>query len=76
MFKARKNNYLLNPTNNMLVDLPAPSNLNNMWNFGRTLGVCLMIQIVTGILLAIQYSSNVEIAFDCINHINRDVFIG
>jgi len=58
--------------NNSLVDLPVSSNISHMWNFGSLLGFCLRIQILTGIFLAIHYSPNITIAFDCISHIMRD----
>lgn len=69
----RKSHQLLTPINSSLVDLPAPSNLSLIWNFGSLLGVCLLIQIVTGLLLAIHYSSHIDIAFSSIAHITRDV---
>ena len=62
--------------NNSLVDLPTPSNISVWWNFGSLLGLCLIIQIVTGIFLAMHYSPNVEIAFSRVSHICRDVNYG
>lgn len=59
--------------NSALVDLPAPSNITHIWNFGSILGFCLTIQILRGVFLAIHYSSDIGLAFDCINHIMRDV---
>ncbi|BAV58171.1 cytochrome b (mitochondrion) [Ramazzottius varieornatus] len=59
--------------NSALVDLPAPSNITHFWNFGSLLGVCLMTQIITGIFLAMHYSSSIDLAFDCISHLMRDV---
>ena len=52
---------------------PVPRNLNYMWNFGVLAGAALMIQIVTGIVLAMHYAANSEIAFDSVEHIMRDV---
>lgn len=69
----RKSHQLLTPINSALVDLPAPSNLRFIWNFGSLLGLCLAIQIITGLLLAIHYSSHIDIAFSSIAHITRDV---
>nr|QIH95775.1 cytochrome b [Pseudolycoriella sp. XQM-2020] len=62
--------------NNSLIDLPAPSNISSWWNFGSLLGLCLMIQIVTGLFLTMHYSANVIIAFDSVIHICRDVNYG
>nr|WLG71245.1 cytochrome b [Rhithrodytes pantaleonii] len=67
---------LLNIMNNALIDLPSPSNISLWWNFGSLLGLCLMIQILTGIFLAMHYSANIEMAFNSVNHICRDVNYG
>ena len=60
----------------MLIDLPAPSNFNYFWNFGSLLGLCLGIQIITGIFLAMHYCSDVDLAFSSVAHITRDVNYG
>ena len=72
----RKSNQLLSPVNYRLVDLPAPINLSLAWNFGSLLGLCLLVQIITGLLLAIHYSPHTDIAFSSIAHITRNVEIG
>nr|YP_009971823.1 cytochrome b [Deporaus marginatus]QNH68710.1 cytochrome b [Deporaus marginatus] len=72
----RKNNSLLSIANSSLVDLPSPSNINAMWNFGSLLGLCLIIQILTGLFLAMHYCPNVEMAFNSVAHICRDVNYG
>lgn len=64
---------LLKIINNALIDLPAPSNISSWWNFGSLLGICLIIQIITGLFLAIHYTANINLAFDRISHICRDV---
>nr|YP_009024065.1 cytochrome b [Kingdonella bicollina]ADZ56285.1 cytochrome b [Kingdonella bicollina] len=64
---------LLKIINNSLVDLPAPTNISFWWNFGSLLGLCLVIQIVTGLFLAMHYTSNIEMAFSSVVHICRDV---
>lgn len=69
----RKTHPLLRILNNALVDLPAPSNISRWWNFGSLLGLCLIIQILTGLFLAIHYTANTELAFFSVNHICRDV---
>nr|YP_010321817.1 cytochrome b [Stenochironomus tobaduodecimus]UKO33044.1 cytochrome b [Stenochironomus tobaduodecimus] len=72
----RKTHPLMKIFNNALIDLPAPSNISYWWNFGSLLGMCLMIQIITGLFLTMHYSPNISIAFDSINHINRNVNYG
>lgn len=62
--------------NNALVDLPAPSNISIWWNYGSLLGLCLIIQIATGLFLAIHYTADIELAFNRVNHICRDVNYG
>nr|YP_010946906.1 cytochrome b [Salganea incerta]WGO57663.1 cytochrome b [Salganea incerta] len=62
--------------NNALIDLPTPSNINSWWNFGSLLGLCLGIQIITGVFLAMHYCPNIEYAFFSIIHICRDVNFG
>ena len=52
---------------------PVPRNLNYFWNFGILAGVCLMLQIVTGIVLAMHYAASTDIAFSSTEHIMRDV---
>nr|QUB07213.1 cytochrome b [Labidostomis urticarum] len=69
----RKTSPLIKIINNSLVDLPTPSNISYMWNFGSLLGMCLVIQIVTGIFLAMHYCPNIDLAFNSISHICRDV---
>lgn len=69
----RTSHPLIKIINNSLIDLPSPSNISAWWNFGRLLGLCLIIQIITGIFLAIHYTANIEIAFNRVIHICRDV---
>nr|YP_010580851.1 cytochrome b [Bruchidius siliquastri]UZT27036.1 cytochrome b [Bruchidius siliquastri] len=72
----RKNHPLIKIFNNSLVDLPTPSNITSLWNFGSLLGLCLGIQIITGLFLAMHYCPNVELAFNSVAHICRDVNYG
>ena len=58
------------------VDFPTPKNLNYFWTFGAILAMCLGIQIVTGIILAMHYTPNVDLAFNSVEHIRRDVNFG
>jgi len=55
---------------------PVPRNLNYFWNFGVLAGAALMIQIITGIVLAMHFAANGAIAFDSVEHIMRDVNSG
>nr|WGO58170.1 cytochrome b [Scalida pyrrhocephala] len=69
----RTSHPLIKIINNALIDLPSPSNISAWWNFGSLLGLCLIIQIITGIFLAMHYCPNIELAFNSVNHICRDV---
>nr|YP_009470470.1 cytochrome b [Rhadinosa nigrocyanea]AVF96885.1 cytochrome b [Rhadinosa nigrocyanea] len=62
--------------NYSLVNLPTPSNISSMWNFGSLLGLCLMVQIISGLLLSMHYCSNTEMAFNSVVHICRNVNYG
>jgi ubiquinol-cytochrome c reductase cytochrome b subunit len=66
----------LDIANNHLVDYPTPTNLSYMWNFGSTAGICLVIQILTGVFLAMHYACHVDLAFASVEHIMRDVNYG
>nr|AGA94829.1 cytochrome b [Cardinalis cardinalis] len=72
----RKNHQILKIINNALIDLPAPSNISSWWNFGSLLGICLITQIVTGLLLAMHYTADTNLAFSSVAHICRDVQFG
>ena len=56
-----------------LIDYPSPTNLGYLWGVGSTAGLCLGIQIVTGIFLAMHYTPHVDLAFASVEHIMRDV---
>jgi ubiquinol-cytochrome c reductase cytochrome b subunit len=68
-----KSHPLLKLMNSYLIDASQPSNISYLWNFGSLLLVCLVIQIITGVTLAMHYSPNVLEAFNSIEHIMRDV---
>ena len=72
----RTSHPLFKIANNALVDLPAPINISAWWNFGSLLGVCLIVQILTGLFLAIHYTADINLAFNRVNHICRDVNYG
>nr|YP_010576088.1 cytochrome b [Stenobrachius leucopsarus]UZN43360.1 cytochrome b [Stenobrachius leucopsarus] len=76
MTSLRKTHPLLKIANDALADLPAPSNISVWWNFGSLLGLCLIIQIATGLFLAMHYTSDIDTAFSSVNHICRDVNYG
>lgn len=68
-----KSHSLLKIVNSYVIDSPQPSNLSYLWNFGSLLALCLGIQIITGVTLAMHYTPNVLEAFDSVEHIMRDV---
>nr|AYQ19082.1 cytochrome b [Agrilinae sp. 5 ACP-2013] len=77
MFKPmRKTHPLMKILNSSLIDLPTPSNISSWWNFGSLLGLCLMIQIITGLFLAMHFTPHIEYAFSSVIHISRDVNYG
>jgi ubiquinol-cytochrome c reductase cytochrome b subunit len=71
-----KTNVLLRLLNSYIVDSPQPANLSYLWNFGSLLGTCLVIQILTGVFLAMHYQPHVDFAFNSVEHIMRDVNSG
>lgn len=77
MFKPLRSSHpAIKIINSAFIDLPAPNNISIWWNYGSLLGLCLVIQIITGLFLAIHYVPNVEIAFSSVAHISRDVNFG
>nr|YP_006883497.1 cytochrome b [Xenopus victorianus]AFN42797.1 cytochrome b [Xenopus victorianus] len=72
----RKSHPLIKIINNSFIDLPTPSNISSLWNFGSLLGVCLVAQIVTGLFLAMHYTADTSMAFSSVAHICRDVNYG
>lgn len=71
-----KNSKLINIIYNSLINLPTPLNISIWWNFGSLLGICLIIQIISGFFLSIHYTPNINIAFNRIIHIIQNVNIG
>nr|YP_010745230.1 cytochrome b [Troglonectes acridorsalis]WET58760.1 cytochrome b [Troglonectes acridorsalis] len=76
MASLRKTHPLIKIANDALIDLPAPSNISVWWNFGSLLGLCLITQILTGLFLAMHYTSDISTAFSSVAHICRDVNYG
>lgn len=68
-----KTNPVLTILNSYLVDSPQPSSISYLYNFGSLLGLCLVSQIVSGILLAMSYAGTADLAFNSVEHIMRDV---
>jgi len=66
-------NSILSFVDSHIIDYPTPINLNYMWSFGSTAGLCLVIQIITGIFLAMHYTPHIDLAFSSVEHIMRDV---
>ena len=67
------NRPIINLLNDHLIDYPTPVNINYLWNFGSMAGIFLVVQIVTGIFLAMHYTPHVDLAFLSVEHIMRDV---
>nr|AGR92579.1 cytochrome b [Apocryptes bato] len=76
MASLRKTHPLLKLVNDALIDLPAPQNISAWWNFGSLLGLCLIVQIATGLFLAMHYTADITSAFTSVTHICRDVNFG
>uniref|UniRef100_A0A977P8V7 Cytochrome b n=1 Tax=Coccotorus chaoi TaxID=2978103 RepID=A0A977P8V7_9CUCU len=76
MMKSMKKNALVKIFNFSLLYLPTPLNISSLWNFGSLLGFCLMTQIITGVFLTMHYCPNVDLAFESISHICRNVNYG
>ncbi len=74
MYNIRWNkNSILAFIDSHIIDYPTPINLNYFWSFGSIAGLCLVIQILTGIFLAMHYTPYIELAFNSVEHIMRDV---
>lgn len=71
-----KTNPLLIQINNMVGNYPAPITITYWWSFGSLAGICLVIQLISGILLAMHYTPNIDLAFISVEHIMRDVNYG
>jgi len=64
-----KGHVILRLVNYYLVDSPQPANISYLWNFGSLLGACLILQILTGVFLAMHYQPHVDFAFSSVEHI-------
>lgn len=74
--KLLKSHPLLSIFNSYVIDSPQPANISYYWNYGSLLAICLIIQIITGITLAMHYTPNIDLAFISVEHIVRDVNYG
>ena len=75
-YPIRKDHPLIKLINGSFINLPGPINLSFWWNYGSLLGLCLIIQIITGLFLTLHYSPHIDIAFSSVTHIARDVNLG
>jgi ubiquinol-cytochrome c reductase cytochrome b subunit len=71
-----KQNLILIAIKKHLIYYPTPINLTYFWNFGSLAGFCLIIQILSGLFLAMHYSADVTLAFNSVEHIMRDINFG
>ena len=76
MTSTFKSHPLLKIIRNALMDIPRPANISVFWNLGLLLGLCLGVQIVSGLFLSIHYCGDVISAFNSVSHICRDVNYG
>jgi ubiquinol-cytochrome c reductase cytochrome b subunit len=74
--KITKSHPLLSIINTYVIDSPQPSNISYLWNYGSLLALCLGLQIITGVTLAMHYCPTVDLAFISVEHICRDVNYG
>jgi len=75
-FRRLNHNYLVSSFANHIINYPTPISLTYAWSFGSLAGVCLVIQIVSGLLLSIYYTPNINLAFTSVEFIMRDVSNG
>lgn len=66
-------NYIVAFIDSHIIHYPTPINLNYAWSFGSLSGLCLIIQIITGLFLAMHYTPHIDLAFSSVEHIMRDV---
>ena len=74
--RFRKQHPLIKIINGVLIDLPTPANLSVNWNYGSLLGLILVLQLVTGIVLSIRFSGHASISFDSVIMIYQDADYG
>ena len=74
--KLKSQNPIVGVVSGSLVELPSPSNLSYFWNFGSLLGLSLIVQLLTGLFLAINFRAEVGVSFEAVSHLRRDVSYG
>ena len=72
-WKRLNKNYLLALISNHIIYYPTPITLTYAWSFGALAGICLVIQMLSGIFLAMHYTPNIDLAFSSVEYIMRDV---
>jgi quinol-cytochrome oxidoreductase complex cytochrome b subunit len=72
----RKTHPLVKIVNGTIVDLPSPANISINWNYGSLLGLMLVVQLVSGVVLATRFSGHVDISFDCVILLYQDSNFG
>lgn len=65
--------FIISFLDNHLIHYPTPINLTYAWSFGSSAGICLIIQMLSGIFLAMHYTPHIDLAFSSVEHIMRDV---
>lgn len=67
---------MVSPVSKLIHDLPSPANISYLWNFGSLLGVFLGIQILTGLILSMHYSGDLNLAFFSVENVSREISYG
>nr|YP_010586093.1 cytochrome b [Ceraclea indistincta]UZZ43829.1 cytochrome b [Ceraclea indistincta] len=76
IMNLKKSHPLISVIDSSLIKLPTPTSISFWWNMGSIMGICLMIQIITGLLLTMHYTPHIDLAFNSVNHIYRDINMG
>jgi len=72
-WKRLNKNYLLAFISTHIINYPTPISLSYAWSFGSLAGICLVIQMLSGIFLAMHYTPHIDLAFSSVEYIMRDV---
>lgn len=73
---VRRDRSVIKAVKGGVYDLPSPKNISYWWGFGSLLGLFLVIQILTGLFLAMHYVSDLKVAFQSVDSIGREVDFG
>ncbi len=74
--KDKYTGFLIQNVENHIISYPTPINFSYFWSFGSLIGLILGVQILTGIFLAMHYTPHIDLAFESVEHIMRDVWAG